>query len=60
MFNWIYNRYTPEQICDIIDSIEKKRQERRKNGSTMSSTFAQEFKKAILEGFIVVDIPAPL
>ena len=48
MFDWIYEKYFYlSELIVIIDEIEIKRQLRRVNGSTMSSTFSQDLKDKI-------------
>tara|TARA_R110000824_G_scaffold377271_1_gene568507 strand:- start:540 stop:761 length:222 start_codon:yes stop_codon:yes gene_type:complete len=45
MLNWIYGNYFyVYEIMEMIDEIETKRQLRRIDGSTMSSTFSQDLK----------------
>mgnify|MGYP003628209816 FL=1 len=48
MLSWIYNKYFYlYELMDIIEEIETKRQLRRLQGSTMSSTFAQDLKNRL-------------
>ena len=45
MLNWIYGNYFyVYEIMEMIHEIETKRQLRRIDGSTMSSTFSQDLK----------------
>ena len=48
MLSWIYSKYFYlYELMDIIEEIETKRQLRRLQGSTMSSTFAQDLKNRL-------------
>ena len=48
MLSWIYGQYFYlYELMDIIEEIETKRQLRRLQGSTMSSTFAQDLKNRL-------------
>ena len=48
MLSWIYNKYFYlYELMDMIEEIETKRQLRRLQGSTMSSTFAQDLKNRL-------------
>ncbi len=48
MLTWIYGKYFYlYELMEIIEEIETKRQLRRLNGSTMSSTFSQDLKNKL-------------
>jgi len=48
MLSWIYGKYFYlNELMEIIEEIETKRQLRRLNGSTMSSTFSQDLKNKL-------------
>ena len=48
MLSWIYGQYFYlYELFNIIEEIETKRQLRRLQGSTMSSTFAQDLKNRL-------------
>lgn len=48
MLSWIYSKYFYlYELMDMIEEIETKRQLRRLQGSTMSSTFAQDLKNRL-------------
>jgi len=48
MLSWIYGKYFYlNDLMEIIEEIETKRQLRRLNGSTMSSTFSQDLKNKL-------------
>jgi len=48
MLTWIYGKYFYlNELMEIIEEIETKRQLRRLKGSTMSSTFSQDLKNKL-------------
>ena len=48
MLSWIYGKYFYlNELMEIIEEIETKRQLRRLKGSTMSSTFSQDLKNKL-------------
>lgn len=47
LYNWLFNSWTVEEIIDAIDKIEEKRKQRRLDGLTMQSSFADDLKDYI-------------